>query len=293
MKRSIIAALAAVSSLTLSAQQLTVIQDGLRFCEGTVPYKNTVLVSNFGGDELDPLNTKGLGYIVSISGDNVTTLIPAAGFLSAPKGMAVLSNHLVVADVGRVAIFDLRKPKNRPTYVKLADDDLFANDVAVMGELILVSVTNTGRIYAIDLTDIEAPGKANQIGKVPGANGLAVNGTNLYVTSYDPNENPTAANVIYFCDLTNVKQGFKPLIKDLAGGQYDGVAVDMENNRIYFSSWSGRDGGAIYSYSLEGNEPARVVDFGIELKGPADISIVGDMIYIPDLPKSKVYRFKL
>lgn len=125
MKRSIIAALAAVSSLTLSAQQLTVIQDGLRFCEGTVPYKNTVLVSNFGGDELDPLNTKGLGYIVSISGDNVTTLIPAAGFLSAPKGMAVLSNHLVVADVGRVAIFDLRKPKNRPTYVKLADDDLF------------------------------------------------------------------------------------------------------------------------------------------------------------------------
>ena len=34
---------------------------GLKFCEGTVKYKNALLVSNFGTEKLDPLNTMGKG----------------------------------------------------------------------------------------------------------------------------------------------------------------------------------------------------------------------------------------
>ncbi|MEG0163131.1 MAG: hypothetical protein RR652_04275, partial [Mucinivorans sp.] len=222
-----------------------------------------------------------------------TIISAAGGYLSAPKGMAVLGNHLFVADVGRVAVFNLKKPDQRPRFIKLGKDDLFANDVAVLGELVLVSVTNTGRIYAIDASDINHLGAANKVGSVPGANGMAVSGTKLYIASYDPNEKPTKANVIYVFDVANKEAEVVPLIKDLPAGQYDGIALSSDAQRIYFSSWTGPDGGAIYSYALLGDEPVRKLDFGVQFVGPADITIVEDMIYIPDLPKSKVYCFKL
>lgn len=275
------------------AQSTIVFDQGLRFCEGSVPYKNMVLISNFGSSELDPLNAEGQGYIAAIEGDQINTIIPAAGFLNAPKGMAVYANHLFVADVRRVVVFNLKKPKQKPRYVELGADDLFANDVAVLGDLILVSVTNTGRIYAIDATDVEHLGQANKIGKVEGANGMVVNGTKLYVASYDPGEKPSAVNVLYVYDLSTPKVPFKPLIKDLVPGQYDGMALSKDGERLYFSSWTGSNGPAVYSYALSGKEPVRTLDFGVKFIGPADISVVGNVIYIPDLPASKVYRFTL
>lgn len=279
--------------LLCRAQSTMVFDQGLRFCEGSVPYKNMVLVSNFGSSELNPLNTEGKGYIASIQGDRVGILIPAAGFLNAPKGMAIYANHLFVADVGRVVVFSLKKPTQKPRYIELGKDDLFANDVAVLGELILVSVTNTGCIYAIDATDIEHLGQANKIGKVEGANGMVVSGTKLYVASYDPSEKPTSVNVIYVYDLSTPSVPFKPLIKDLVPGQYDGITLSRDGERLYFSSWTGLNGPTIYSYALSGAEPVRTLDFGVKFIGPADISVVGGEIYIPDLPASKVYRFTL
>ncbi|MEG0032896.1 MAG: hypothetical protein RSF93_01505 [Mucinivorans sp.] len=294
MKRLIV--LLAFCSLSFSAlaQPKTVFTEGLRFCEGSVPYKHMVLVSNFGGDALNPLNRAGKGYIAAINGDEVKTLIPGGkDYLNAPKGMAVLENHLFVADVGCVAVFNLKKPNDRPRYIKLSDDDLFANDVVVLGTLVLVSVTNTGKIYAIDATDINHLGAASEVGSVEGANGMAVWGTKIYIASYNPNEKPTSANVIYVYDITDPTPKLHPLIKDLPGGQYDGIALSEDGSRIYFSSWTGKNGGAIYSYALNGTEQVRTLDFGPQLTGPADISIVGNMIYIPDLPESKVYRFQL
>ena len=291
MKKWIAAAAAAAIATTATAQTFS---EGLRYCEGTVPYKNTVLVSNFGTEALNPLNTEGKGYIMAIEGDEVRPVISAqGGWLSAPKGMAVVGHHLFVADVGKVVVFNLRKPKEAPKVIKLGDEDLFANDVATMGSLVLVSVTNTGRIYAIDATDIDNLGKASVVGRVPGANGMALGDGYLYVASYDPGEKPGPENVIYVCSVGSGSLTFRPLIKGLAPGQYDGLVLSEDGDRIYFTNWRGPNGGVVSSYKLDGSEPVRTIDFGVQFQGPADISIADGQIYIPDLPASKVYRFQL
>lgn len=291
MMKWITTAVAAIAVLGATGQTFS---EGLRYCEGTVPYRNMILVSNFGTETLNPLNTEGKGYIAAIEEDEVHTLIAAqSGWLSAPKGMAVVNHHLFVADVGKVVVFNLKKPKERPQVIKLADEDLFANDVVAMGSLVLVSVTNTGRIYALDATDIEHVGKAIVVGRVPGANGMVLGDGFLYVASYNPEEKPAAENVIYVCPVGSGSLTFRPLLKELAPGQYDGVAISDDGERLYFTNWRGANGGVVSSYKLDGSEPVRSIDFGIKFQGPADISIHEGYIYIPDLPASKVYKFQL
>lgn len=292
MKRILLIAIF-LAPLLLRAQESKVFAEGLKFAEGTIAYKNHILVSNFGCDSLRPINSEGKGYIASIDGDELTVLIPASGALSAPKGMAVLDHHLFVADVGRVVVFNLKRPRDKPRVIKFADEDLFVNDLVAVGSIILASVTNTGRIYGIDASDINNLGSVKLMGNVPGANGLALSGGRLFIASYDPNEKPSEVNVIYSCDIAKGDTEPKPLIPGLPAGQYDGVAVSEDGSRLYFTSWTGKSGGAVYSYALSGTEPVRTLDFGVKLTGPADITIKDGMIYIPDLPESKIYRFQL
>ncbi len=270
---------------------------GFRFNEGLTVYKNMVLASNFGTANLDPLNTEGKGYIVSVSGNNVKMFIASDGYLSAPKGMAVHQNHLFIADVGKVVIYNLKKLKEqRPRVIEFPEGELFVNDIAVVGDIILVTVTNTGNIYGLDATDINNVGKPALMGNVPGANGIVVSNGFIYCASYDPNGNPTAANIIYYCDIIGGKGKFeiKPLIPNLKPGQYDGIAITDDGNTLYFSSWTGdEDHGTIYRYDLNGETPVRKIDFGVPFGGPADICIFDGMIYIPDLPNSTLYRFSL
>lgn len=294
MKKWIAAAVTLTAVWSATAQSSRVFDQTLRYCEGTVAYRNMILVSNFGTETFDPINTQGKGYISAIEGDEISVLIPAEnGWLSAPKGMAVLNHHLFVADVGRVVVFNLKKPKLQPRVVKLTDEDLMVNDVVVMGSLVLVSVTNTGRIYAIDATQIDQLGTASVVGRVPGANGMVLGDGYLYVASFNPDSKPGPENVIYVCPVGSGSLTFKPLIKNLTPGLYDGVAIGDEGQRLYFTNWAGANGGVISSYKLDGSEPVRTIDFGIKFEGPAGISIVGQQLYLPDLLTSKVYRFTL
>lgn len=302
MKRLILAVcLLAFGSLVVTTaygQSLTSkITGGLRYNEGLTVYKNMVLVSNFGTNECEPLNEEGKGYIVSVSGNKVKMLIPADGYMSAPKGMIVHNHHLFVADVGKVLIYNLKKlSTQRPRIVPFPDGELFVNDLAVLGDLILVTVTNTGNIYALDATDINVIGRPALIGNVPGANGLAICDGYMYCASYNPNGTPTAENVIYYADMMAGKGNLviKPLIDGLTPGQYDGVALTDDGSALYFSSWTGSEnGGTVYRYELDGKTPLRTINYGVNFGGPADICIFDGMLYIPDLVESVLYRFSL
>lgn len=275
-----------------------VYEDGLRFCEGTTTYRNTLLVSNFGGKQLNPLNQDGMGYIVAISNDDKQKVfIPADGNLSAPKGMKVVGNYLYIADVNKVVVYNLKELKQKPQIVKFPADDLFVNDIESLGDMILVSVTNTGRLYGIDATNpkIVSTQTPQLIGNVPGANGLVVADNMIYIASYAPDEKPVAQNVIYAYDMYAKQNSMKKLISNLAPGQYDGIVLSPDGKSLIFSSWG--DGKetkpAIYVYNLDGKSAARRLELGIDFKGPADMSIKGEYLYVPDLPASKVYRFPL
>lgn len=294
-------------SMTLSAAALDraeasgeaeiyTVTDRIRFNEGTLPLKNGgILLSNFGTDTLNPLNREGRGYIVLLD-KKTETLIPASGKLHAPKGMAVKDDCLFIADVGCVVVYHMKKRELQPVRIAFPEEDLYVNDIVTLGDFLLVSVTNTGRLYALDVKDCDAVWSARRpvpkkVADIPGANGLAEYEGTLYVASYDPDENPGEQNVIYAVDMT--VPGTQPV--NLMGtryGQYDGVAVSPDGSKLYFSNWKNAEGKAEVGYidlTPDKKNAVTILDLGVELQGPADICISDGYLFVPDLPANKLY----
>lgn len=295
MKKTIlITSICLLSLLTGKAQnKVTILENGLRFCEGSTPYRNTVLISNFGCEELDPLNNKAKGYIMAVDSESVKkTFIQADGSLSAPKGMGIANNKLYIADVAKVVVYDLNKTTATPQIINLPKEKTFVNDIVTMGELVLASVTNTGNIYYISKDGTSSP---KLFGNIPGANGMAIYENLMVVASYNPTGTPDEENVIYCIDLASKNMESRKLIPNLKPGQYDGIAFSADGSTLYFTSWGDGKGGkaALYSYQMDGKSGVRTIDLGVELQGPADICIKNGNLYLPDLPASKVYVIEL
>lgn len=276
--------------------EVYIVTEHIRFNEGTLPLKNGgILLSNFGTDTLDPLNKEGKGYIVLLDKDN-KVLFPASGVLNAPKGMAVKDGCLFVADVGCVVVYDMKRPELRPVKIAFPEGESFVNDIVALGDFLLVSVTNTGHLYALDVKNCDAVWSAQRpkprkVAEIPGANGLAEHEGTLFVASYDPNEQPGEQNVIYAIDMA--MPGAKPV--NLPGaryGQYDGVAVSPDGSKLYFSNWKNAEGRAEVGYidlSPDKKNAVTILDLGVELQGPADICISDGYLFVPDLPANKLY----
>lgn len=260
--------------------------DGVRFCESTYPYDGGLLVANFGTEELNPLNGEGKGYILYFDAEGQSrVLVPADGSLSAPKGMYVRDGRLFVCDVHRIVVYDLKNVGTaEPQVIEMpAEEDLFVNDLAAWGDALYVSVTNSGRIYRIDLTEPAQPGVPELWLSIAGPNGLVVRDGVMYVASYSPDGVPTGEHVVYrIADLTAPQP--EALIS--TPGQYDGIAFSGDAKALYVTNWApvgiarlDLESGALSPLALPLAEP---------LVGPADITVQGGKIYIPDLPNSRV-----
>ena len=227
-------------------------------------------------------------------------LFPASGVLSAPKGMAVKDNCLFIADVGCVVVYNMKRSELAPVKIPFPEGEVFVNDIEALGDFLLVSVTNTGHLFSLDVKNCDEiwtaqKPKPKKVADIPGANGLTEREGKLYVASYDPEGQPGEQNVIYVIDMT--VPGTKPV--NLIGsrpGQYDGVAVTPDGSRLYFSNWMNADGKAEVGYvDLSAGKKNRVtiLDLGVELQGPADICISDGYLFIPDLPANKLYIMAL
>ena len=288
----------------VSAQDLTKEKNkstytkNLKFCEGTVKYKNALLVSNFGTTELNPLNNLGKGYVASIENGKVKVLIPNDGYLSAPKGMAVVAHHLFIADVAKVVVYNLKQLTQKPVVINFPEEDLFVNDIVALGKMLIVSVTNTGKLYGIDVSDLTTLSntKLIELGTIPGANGLCVSGDTFYIASYNPTGVSNEQNVIYAASISVPNQPLTKFIPNIPHGQYDGIAISDDGQKMYFTSWitSEMQNPAVFMVDLTDPEKyVRILDFGVKFLGPADITVSNGFIWIPDLAASTVYKFKL
>ena len=114
MKKRIFLAAVAVAAVACSSAEKTpttpVLTDKIVFCEATLPLDGKLLVGSFGSDEFNPLNTEGKGYILEFTDTVSRVLIPADGTLSAPKGLLVKDDYLFIADVGKMAVYNLAAP---------------------------------------------------------------------------------------------------------------------------------------------------------------------------------------
>lgn len=287
MKKSLIftilAALLAACASRDSGKAVTVLSDKIVNGEATLPVGDKLLVGSFGASEFNPLNTEGKGYILEFTDTVSRVLIPSDGTLSAPKGMLVKDGRLFIADVGKMAVYNLTDTSQAPQVVRFPEGELFVNDMALHGNTLYVTVTNTGSIYSLDVTNpaaIDTAGLRPYI-TVPGANGIAISGDTMYIASYPPDGHTTSDNVIYYVENIST-----PVVTKLFDrpGQYDGLALSEDGNRLYFTNWVGSEVG-FYDF-----ETGTIVtlDPGTPIGGPARLSLHDGKLYVPDLPGSRV-----
>lgn len=284
IKNSITLVLIVFSMIACRAEELEkteITSQLLRFNEGTVAYGSSLLISNFGTEHLNPLNEEGKGYIVKLADGKIQKFIGPDGYLSSPKGMAIHKHKLYIADVNKILIYDLNNTASKPSIVPLPDNNAFANDIAINSGYAYISVTNTGKIFKLKLETNEL----SEFMTVPGANGLLFNNNSLYIASYPANGITTDDNVIYI-----IKDINQPLLTKFINhpGQYDGLA--LYKTKLFFSNWINGEVGYIDTKT----GLRKIIEMNnISIQGPADISIVNNYLYIPDLPKSQVIKIKL
>lgn len=268
--------------------QTTIYSEGLQFNEGSVPYGSTLLISNFGTEALNPLNTEGKGYIAQLKGDEITTFIAPEGNLSAPKGMAIKDDYLYVADVAKVVIYNLKERGSSPLVLDMPEGNLFVNDIAISGNDAYISVTNSGKIFKLN---IASPAEITADDLTPyadivGANGLVIDGESIYIASYPADGVTTKDNVIYKIEDIKAPVPTKFIERK---GQYDGLA--MSGDRLYFTNWIDGEFGYV---ELETKEVViENLGEGVAFAGPADMSLLDGVIYLPDLPNSRLVKIEL
>lgn len=271
-------------AMTLSAQNVKEINEGIRYCESTYPYQQGILIANFGTEELNPLNIEGKGYIVFHQEGKSEIIIPADGNLSAPKGMFIRNDYLYICDVNKIVIYNLGDTKQSPQVLLLPEGNLFVNDLAADSHNHLyVSVTNTDKIFRIDISNPAQPGQPEEWMNISGPNGLLIHDDILYVASYPADGVTKAENVIY--RIENLEN---PSIQKLTNtaGQYDGIALAANGKSLYITNWNPAQ---ISRMDLsDGSFSPLTIDSSENLIGPADITVKDGKIYIPDLPNSRV-----
>lgn len=264
------------------------ITDQVQFCESVCFKGDTLLIANFGGTELNPLNQDGKGYILAnVNGKNQMYISPT-GLLNAPKGMLVHNGYLYVADVNQIVVFDLSQTEPAGRAIPMPTDELFVNDIAIdpSGERLFITVTNTGNIYTLNTLQPDSLSKEDVsfYTNVEGANGIAIDSDKMYVASYPADGKTKASNTIYIIE-NMAKPEPKPLIE--RPGQYDGLVVD--GGILFFTNWENSEVGEI---NLADNE-VELLNLTKKPVGPARIVVKNGKIFVPDLPGSQVIEHQL
>ena len=270
-------------AITVSAQTAKIVSEDLRYCESTYPYQEGILIANFGTSELNPLNSEGKGYIAYYKDGNTKVLIPADGNLCAPKGMFVRNDYLYVCDVNKIVVYHLTQKEEQPQVIMLPEGNLFVNDLAADGNYLYASVTNTDRIFRLDISNPAQPGEPEEWLQVSGPNGLLIRNGVMYVASYPADGITKAENVIY--RINNLSQPVTQKLTEITG-QYDGIAFSSDGKSLIVTNWTPAQ---LSKIDLSNG---RVSPMEIKLDqpftGPADITVKDGFIYIPDLPNSRV-----
>lgn len=277
-----IAALAVASSC--SAQHNKPDIPGFSHPESVLRKGNDLYVSNIGA-KLEPDRKDGDGFIskVDYSTGRITELhyLPVSGTLDAPKGSAFIGSVLYVADIDRVVGFDI--DSREKVFELTVPGKPFLNDiVAVQGKLI-VSATDNGKLYEIDVTaNTQA---VLPVPAIPGANGLCYDEAlgKLYCVGLS-SDGHSPDGKVYEINLATHKITAPVNYK----GLLDGVA--LYRDKLYVSDWKAFDRSGVVMEMDKKTQTAQQVPAPGPIGGPADFTLSADGQYliIPALLEDKL-----
>lgn len=233
--------------------------------------KNNVLyVSNIVGKS----NEKdGNGFITKMSPDGKILSLQWATGLNAPKGMGVFKNKLYVADLSRVAIFDLSSAKMLASVE--VDGAQFLNDITVDAKgYVYASDSNTGKIHRISDERAELYFESTDFKRINGLLALNENRT-LYVADAGNGKNYKLDGDKKLSQFTETAQGA------------DGIVLVGKDEYIV-SSW----GGEVYYVGADGKSQ-KILDTKEQKLNSADIDYDSktQTVFIPTFFGNRVMAY--
>lgn len=244
--------------------------------------EGVLYVSQFGGKELKPAEKDGLGFISKVAPDG--RILEAKAFpdvMNKPKGIWVDRGRLWVTDIDGVWIFDTRTKASRKLPIPGVQ---FANDPAVVGEVLYVSDNRSDSLFRIEPADFINPAVTPKITqawtkKEVNPNGIwpARDGSLLVVGFLAPDKPRGIHRMDRDGNLTAVSQ---PI------GRLDGVYELRDGTGLLVTDWNS---GTLAKWSPAGGMETLAKDF----KGPADFCVLGATVYVPDLVKGEVRIVRL
>ena len=275
-----------VSASTQSTEEISasagvnVFSDGINRAESVCPYDGGILISNFGGSDG--------GYVLYRKDGETKTLIAPGKGLNSPTGMAVGNGMLFVCDGDALKVFELQDPEKGYREVHIAGSGHLFNDVVVNGNDLYISVTDEDAIYRMDISEPEKIPETvpERWADVPGPNGIEARDGILYIASISKDfTSVNAENVIY--RISDTASPKAEILVD-SPGLYDGVTLSDDGDTLYYSDWNTA---SVEAVNLKTGETETIYkETGM---GPADIACGDGVLYIPDLPGSRILEITL
>jgi hypothetical protein len=266
--------------------------DGFSLPESVVSIGRRHFVSNM-GKKLEPLAFDGDGFISEIDdnggGVDLHAFPRDASKLNAPKGLAVVDNLLLVADIDRIVGFDLTTGQTAFEARMDTDAPSLLNDIEPETEnAVIATDTIRGALYRLDLRTRRFAVLATGM---PGANGVTIASDRTSAIVVGVGNDFAGGNAF----TVSLRHPGGPDKWDAPFGILDGIAL-LPDGRFVISDWVAvdrpADGQLIVCderhHCSAGNLPARQ-------RGPADISFddAGGRLWIPLMLENRVEAFDL
>ena len=245
-------------------------------------------VSNMGAKP-GPTSKDGDGYISELDAQGTLVkqrLFPREGDppLNAPKGMAVIGNRLFVTDIDRIVGYDMTSQKQVFEAVVSGGSAKAFNDLAVeSGTTLLMTDMLRNALYRYDF---DGKTFALVAGGMPGANGVAVDGTKklAYVAAMGPG---FKGGDLYSVALDDSDAGARRIGN--VHGLFDGIA--LVDGQLLLSDWKSVAEPVPGTMTLHAPDGTLVSTLSTpELHGPADVDYDATqrLLWIPDMRNNRV-----
>jgi hypothetical protein len=237
---------------------------------------HVLYVSQFGGPKPNPPAKDGLGYISKVAPDG--KVIEKRAFdvtMNKPKGLWIVGTRLWATDIDALWIFDTETRQSRRLELPGIQ---FANDVTVMNGAAYVSDNRSDQLFKIEPADYLDASVQPHVSVVWARKGVFPNGLwpaqdgSLLMVGFESADHHKA---IY-------SMGADGTITELSQpiGRLDGL-YQRPDGTLLVTDW---DSGSVFRFG-----PKKEVQvLGKGFKGPADLCVMGDMLYVPDLVKGEV-----